>query len=109
MKIIHFIFDFLSISSELYKLFGSNFIVFIIKLILGFCFSLPAICLNDSKKKSDDALLIIVIGCILASCIFGPCLGLIAGIISVVYVISAKSESKSSERLKCIIEWFFPY
>jgi uncharacterized membrane protein len=99
MKIIHFIFDFLSISPELYKLFGSKFIVFIIfiiKLILGFCFSLPAICLNDSKKKSDDALLIIVIGCILASCIFGPCLGLIAGIISVVYVISAKSESKSS-------------
>jgi hypothetical protein len=51
MKIIHFIFDFLSISPELYKLFGSKFIVFIIKLILGFCFSLPAICLNDSKKN----------------------------------------------------------
>ncbi len=96
MKIINFIFDFLSISHDLYKFFGSKFIVFIINVILGFSFSLPAILLNDNKRVSDEALLVIIIGCILTSCIFGPCLGLIAGIISVLYVISTKSDSKSS-------------
>ena len=92
MQYLDDLINFLPELFQISKIFDISFWDFILGAIFGFCCALPSLYFADEgKKASDDEKTLIVLGCTIAGCIGGLCLGLPSGIIALIYVFNRKN------------------
>jgi hypothetical protein len=75
---------------QIFKIFKISFWGLIFGAILGFCCALPSLYCADKERTSEEAQVLIVLGCTIAGCIGGLYLAIPSGIISFIYVLNCK-------------------